>query len=68
MASQIVNHKRTHNKLIDRVAVDNGVLKIGELCDDLKLPTKLQDGIYPVYLSADGCQIIIDVTPQRLTK
>jgi hypothetical protein len=61
LASQIVTHKRKHNKYIDRVAVDNGQLEISEV--PLNLPTKLEDGIYPVYLSADGCKIIIDITP-----
>ena len=61
MALKIVTHKRKHNKLIDRAPVDGGVLKIGE--DQVNLPTKLKDGIYPVYLSSDGCQIIIDITP-----
>ncbi len=61
MPSKIVTHKRKHNKLIDRAPVDDGVLLIGE--DQVNLPTKLKDGIYPVYLSPDGCQIIIDITP-----
>ena len=61
MATKIVTHKRKHNKYIDRVAVDNGLLEIGEA--QPSVPTKLEDGIYPVYLSGDGCKIIIDITP-----
>ena len=61
MALHTVTHKRKHNKYIDRVAVDNGLLEMGEA--QLNVPTKLVDGIYPVYLSGDGCKIIIDITP-----
>jgi len=64
LATKIVNHKRKHSKLIDRVPVDNGRFEIGGLGDDLNLPAGLlKDGIYPVYLSADGCKITIDITP-----
>jgi hypothetical protein len=62
LAKQIVNRKRKHgNKIIDRVAVDNGVLTLGE--EGMMPSGVLKDGIYPVYLSADGCQITIDITP-----
>jgi hypothetical protein len=62
LATTIVNNKRKHNKLIDRFPVDGGVLRIGDE-HKLNLPTKVEDGLYPVYLSADGCKITIDITP-----
>lgn len=62
MAKQIVTHKRDRQKLIDWIPVDNGqFFDSSEF--QLNLPTKLKDGLYPVYLSADGCRITIDITP-----
>lgn len=51
-------------KLIGQVGVDSGMVEIGDCGKvQLEVPTKLGDGIYPVYLSADGCKITIDTTP-----
>jgi len=53
-----------HRKLIGQVGVDSGMVEIGDCGDvQLEVPTKLGDGIFPVYLSADKCKITIDTTP-----
>jgi hypothetical protein len=50
--------------LIGQIGVDSGCVELGD-CGKVQLsvPTKLGDGLYPVYLSEDGCKITIDTTP-----
>ena len=50
-------------KMIGQIGVDSGMIEIGDGGVQLRVPTKMGDGIFPVYLSADGCKITIDTTP-----
>ena len=58
--------KSAKRKLVGQIGVDSGHIELGDCGDvQLRVPTKLGDGIFPVYLSADGCRITIDTTPCR---
>ncbi len=52
--------------VIGQIGVDSGRIELGDCGKvQLRVPTKLGDGLYPVYLSADGCKITIDTTPHQ---
>lgn len=66
LAKQIVTRKRNKQKLVDWVPVDNGRFYGADNDDsNFQVPFKVKDGLYPVYLSADGNKITIDITPSK---
>ena len=58
--------KSSGQTLIGQIGVDSGHIELGDCGKvQLRVPTKLGDGLYRVYLSTDGCKITIDSTPYQ---